>query len=186
MPFYHTIEDHYGVLSQYYELPWLSLRNAVWQGLVQDVPGFRAQDLFTAATDTKPPNPGAASRLEKQEHHLRHHQHSSSSRSTSSHGSNSSSSSSRHSTYLPSTLSHKYLADLVAGLLQQTFLEESLFPLSPSDLKAAARLPGPMFPGNWEGHGSGCSRGVDFRAAAMQQHRDWYFLAEGSPLHPQW
>jgi hypothetical protein len=26
LPFYHTIEDHYGVIAQYYQLPWLSFR----------------------------------------------------------------------------------------------------------------------------------------------------------------
>lgn len=26
LPFYHTIEDHFGVIAQYYQLPWLSFR----------------------------------------------------------------------------------------------------------------------------------------------------------------
>jgi hypothetical protein len=26
LPFFHTIEDHYGVIAQYYQLPWLSFR----------------------------------------------------------------------------------------------------------------------------------------------------------------
>jgi hypothetical protein len=26
LPFYHTIEDHFGVIVQYYQLPWLSFR----------------------------------------------------------------------------------------------------------------------------------------------------------------
>jgi hypothetical protein len=30
-PFHHTIEDVYGVLAQYYDLQWLSLRNAAYR-----------------------------------------------------------------------------------------------------------------------------------------------------------
>jgi hypothetical protein len=26
LPFHHTNEDHYGVIAQYYQLPWLSFR----------------------------------------------------------------------------------------------------------------------------------------------------------------
>jgi hypothetical protein len=39
-------EDQYGVLAQYYGLPWLSFRNAVWQGLLADRPGFSRLQLF--------------------------------------------------------------------------------------------------------------------------------------------
>uniref|UniRef100_A0A383WNE5 SGNH hydrolase-type esterase domain-containing protein n=1 Tax=Tetradesmus obliquus TaxID=3088 RepID=A0A383WNE5_TETOB len=46
LPFYATAEDQYGVLAQYYGLPWLSYRNLVWQGLMQDTPGFSRFELF--------------------------------------------------------------------------------------------------------------------------------------------
>lgn len=30
-PFYATLEDVYGAQAQYYDLPWLSFRNAMWR-----------------------------------------------------------------------------------------------------------------------------------------------------------
>lgn len=29
--FYATLEDSYGAQAQYYDLPWLSFRNAMWR-----------------------------------------------------------------------------------------------------------------------------------------------------------
>lgn len=46
LPYYHTVEDHYGVMTQYYQLPWLSLRNSVWQGLLNNQKGFGVKDIF--------------------------------------------------------------------------------------------------------------------------------------------
>ncbi|KAF8057926.1 hypothetical protein HT031_005872 [Scenedesmus sp. PABB004] len=48
LAFYETSEDHYGVLAQYYGLPWLSVRAAVWQGLMAGWPGFGVADFFLA------------------------------------------------------------------------------------------------------------------------------------------
>lgn len=31
VPFHATLEDIYGAQAQYYDLPWLSLRNAMWR-----------------------------------------------------------------------------------------------------------------------------------------------------------
>jgi len=45
--FYRTIEDHYGVVAQYYQLPWLSVRDAVWQGLVNGWEGFKLEEILT-------------------------------------------------------------------------------------------------------------------------------------------
>lgn len=87
LPFYHSIEDHYGVLAQYYQLPWLSVRDAVWHGLVNDWEGFRVQDIFLASNT-----------------HQRH----------------------------PNELGHKYMADLAVALIQQTYLERMLLPLTPA------------------------------------------------------
>jgi len=162
-PFYHTIEDHYGVVAQYYDLPWLSLRNAVWQGLVAGLEGFKPQDLFTEA------KLHSTSRT-KQQQETR----------------NSKQLQQQPRYYLPNALCHKYMADLAVGLLQQTFVQQMLRPLPPSDAAAADKLPVPMFPGNWEGHGSGCAAGVDFRAAVRDAHKDWYFVNEGTPAHPRW
>lgn len=47
-------EDHYGVLAQYYSLPWLSYRNAVWHGLMADVPGFRRSQIFPPDEERHP------------------------------------------------------------------------------------------------------------------------------------
>jgi hypothetical protein len=30
-PFHATLEDIYGAQAQYYDLPWLSFRNAMWR-----------------------------------------------------------------------------------------------------------------------------------------------------------
>lgn len=46
LPFYNTLEDHYNVISQYYQLPSLSLRGAIWQGLVNNWEGYTAKDIF--------------------------------------------------------------------------------------------------------------------------------------------
>lgn len=47
-------EDQYGVLAQYYGLPWLSYRNAVWHGLMQDLPGYRRYEMFPAEDERHP------------------------------------------------------------------------------------------------------------------------------------
>jgi hypothetical protein len=31
VPFYATLEDVYGAQAQYYDLPWLSFRDAMWR-----------------------------------------------------------------------------------------------------------------------------------------------------------
>jgi hypothetical protein len=31
VPFHATLEDIYGAQAQYYDLPWLSYRNAMWR-----------------------------------------------------------------------------------------------------------------------------------------------------------
>lgn len=53
-PFYRNIEDHYGVLAQYYGTGWLSLRNAVWHGMTKDMDGFKINQLM--ASDQLHPN----------------------------------------------------------------------------------------------------------------------------------
>lgn len=37
MPFHATLEDIYGAQAQYYDLPWLSFRNAMWRLAEQHV-----------------------------------------------------------------------------------------------------------------------------------------------------
>jgi hypothetical protein len=165
--FHHTIEDHFGVVAQYYELPWLSVRNAVWQGLANGWEGFRPQELFTEAQHPQ----------YSQQQQPKQHQDAASPNQQQQQ---------QQATYLPSTLYHKYMADLAVHLLQQTYLQQMLRPLGPSDAAAADVARTPMFPGNWEGHGSGCAAGLDLRAAVKGGHRDWYFVTEGTPTHPRW
>lgn len=31
LQYMHTLEDSYGAVAQYYDMPWLSWRNAVWR-----------------------------------------------------------------------------------------------------------------------------------------------------------
>lgn len=182
-PFYHTIEDHYGVVAQYYELPCLSLRNAAWQGLLHGWEGFSTRELF--ADDAKSLKHDQQSN--KQRHQQQHTQQSNSSRKHESQPSSQQQQQRRpQADPLPTALGHKYMADLAVSLLQRTFVHELLRPLGPSDAAAADKLPVPMFSGNWEGHGSGCAGGVDLRAAVRDDHKDWYFVTEGNPEHPRW
>lgn len=176
--FYASAEDQHGVVGQYYGLPTLSLRNAVWQAAVAGLPGFRAHDLFVL-------DPSAARGVLQQR--SRTHQYSSSA--------NSSSSLSRPplADPRPSALAHRHLADLSIGLVQQTIVQQWLAPLPPGDSdEALARggggaLPPPLFAGNWESHGVGCATGVELAAAAAPGPQPgWDFKAEGSPAHPRW
>jgi hypothetical protein len=209
-PFYHTIEDHFGVVAQFYELQWLSVRNAAWQGLAHGWEGFRLQELFTEVKH--PGHPHRSQQQQQQQKQQQHHKQQQPHAAASTNPAPSAQQqnhqqpqnqqqqqqqgaspvTSRHlqqqASLLPSTLNHKYMADLAVHLLQQTFLQQLLRPLGPSDAAAAAdgELRGPMFPGNWEGHGSGCAAGLDLRAAVRDAHRDWYFVTEGTPAHPRW
>ncbi|WIA15472.1 hypothetical protein OEZ85_002112 [Tetradesmus obliquus] len=156
LPFYHTIEDHFGVIAQYYQLPWLSFRDAVWHGMVNNWQGFRAEDIFL---------PGAAHNAtgaQQQQQQQQQQQH------------------------YPSELGHAYMADLAVGLLQQTYLGLMLQPLTPADMAYSDSIPAPMFPNNYEPQQSACAAGIDLKAAAGENHTDWYFVNEGNSHKPRW
>jgi hypothetical protein len=46
--FWWTVQDHYGVLASYYQLPWLSMRDAMWHEVVAEAPGFTIPDIYPA------------------------------------------------------------------------------------------------------------------------------------------
>lgn len=169
LPFYHTIEDHFGVVAQYYELPWLSLRNALWQGLSNSWVGVSPHDIFQIRNSTHHSHPQQQqSQQQTQQHQKQQRQLR------------------QQPIHLPSAQGHKHMADLAVGLLQQTYLQQLLRPLGPSDAAAADAVRTPMFTGNWQPHGRGCASGLDLRAAVRDAHKDWYFVPEGSSAHPRW
>jgi len=45
-PFWWSVQDHYGVLAQYYQLPWLSMRDAMWHEVVACAPGFAVPEIY--------------------------------------------------------------------------------------------------------------------------------------------
>jgi hypothetical protein len=47
-------EDQYGVIAQYYSLPWLSLRDVVYRKLMAEAPRFKATDMFLAGDERHP------------------------------------------------------------------------------------------------------------------------------------
>jgi hypothetical protein len=175
LPFYYTIEDHFGVVAQYYELPWLSVRNALWQGLTNSWPGLSAQEVFHTRNNTHQPHPQQHQPQQQQQQPQQQQQQQQQQRQLQ-----------KQPIHLPNTQGHKFMADLAVSLLQQTYLQQLLRPLGPSDAAAADVVRVPMFTGNWQSHGRGCATGLDLRAAVRDGHQDWYFVPEGSPAHPRW
>lgn len=47
-------EDQYGVLAQYYSIPWLSYRDAVWHEYFADTPGFKRYEIFPVGEERHP------------------------------------------------------------------------------------------------------------------------------------
>lgn len=47
-------EDQYGVLAQYYNIPWLSYRDAVWHEYFADTPGFKRHEIFPVDEERHP------------------------------------------------------------------------------------------------------------------------------------
>lgn len=47
-------EDQYGVLAQYYSIPWLSYRDAVWHDYMAENPGFRRYEIFPVEEERHP------------------------------------------------------------------------------------------------------------------------------------
>uniref|UniRef100_A0A383VEL6 SGNH hydrolase-type esterase domain-containing protein n=1 Tax=Tetradesmus obliquus TaxID=3088 RepID=A0A383VEL6_TETOB len=44
--FYWTVEDHYGVLAQHYQLPQLSVRNGMYHEVLAGAPGFSTAEIY--------------------------------------------------------------------------------------------------------------------------------------------
>lgn len=44
--FWWSVQDHYGVLAQYYQLPWLSMRDAMWHEVVSGAAGFTVREIY--------------------------------------------------------------------------------------------------------------------------------------------
>lgn len=47
-------EDQYGVLAQYYSIPWLSYRDAVWHDYMANTPGFKRYEIFPREEERHP------------------------------------------------------------------------------------------------------------------------------------
>lgn len=47
-------EDQYGVLAQYYSIPWLSYRDAVWHDYFADSAGFKRYEIFPTDEERHP------------------------------------------------------------------------------------------------------------------------------------
>jgi hypothetical protein len=185
VPFYHTVEDHFGVVAQYYELPWLSLRNSIWQGMLHNLDRFQAQQLF-AGIAVHSSHQATAAQVTPHHRQNHHQQQQQQQQQPSQNGTTAQRPPQQQPSYLPTPLAHKYMADLAVSLLQQVYLHQLLRPLGPTDAAAADVLRPPMFSGNWEGHGRGCAVGLDLRGTVRYEHKDWYFVNEGSTKHPRW
>jgi hypothetical protein len=57
-PFHMTVEDHYGVLAQYFGVGWLSMRDACFRGLVAGWDGLRADQVFQPGDERHPSEVG--------------------------------------------------------------------------------------------------------------------------------
>eukprot|EP00878_Enallax_costatus_P030767 GHUV01033555.1.p1 GENE.GHUV01033555.1~~GHUV01033555.1.p1 ORF type:complete len:393 (+),score=89.07 GHUV01033555.1:1071-2249(+) len=139
IPFYATAEDQYGVLAQYYGIPWLSFRNLIWHGFWSDKRGFSRNDVFF---------------IEDERH--------------------------------PTPVGHKYMADMAVNLIQQTYVDSLLAPLGADVLREhASKVPGPLFPGNYESSNLVCIIGDDFPSVVVQK-ADWDWVNEGTAAKPKW
>jgi hypothetical protein len=58
--FHATLEDIYGAQAQYYDLPWLSWRNAMWRLADQHKYGYNWTDFMWDADFMHPIDPGMA------------------------------------------------------------------------------------------------------------------------------
>lgn len=47
-------EDQYGVLAQYYSIPWLSYRDAVWHEYMAEAQGFKRLQIFPYEEERHP------------------------------------------------------------------------------------------------------------------------------------
>ena len=98
-------EQEYDVLLQYYSLPWVSLRNAVYHAAQRNVTGLTKEDIFVL----EPHGPCTH----------------------------------------PNTVGHKYIADLLVYLIQQTIVQLAETGFSEADaVEAMLPLPPIMMPYN--------------------------------------
>ena len=103
-PFFASkTEQAYDVLLQYYSLPWVSLRNAVYHAAQRSMPGFTKEDIFVR----DPQGPCTH----------------------------------------PNALGHKYIADLLVYLIQQTIVQLAATGFSEADtVEVMLPLPPIMVP----------------------------------------
>ncbi|KAF6266240.1 hypothetical protein COO60DRAFT_1632898 [Scenedesmus sp. NREL 46B-D3] len=60
VPFHGTLEDIYGAQAQYYDLPWLSFRNAMWRMSELHIHGYNWTDFMWDVDFMHPIDPGMA------------------------------------------------------------------------------------------------------------------------------
>ena len=127
--FFATPEDNYGNLAQYYDVPAISFRDAMWQLGDNGRDGMAWADFM------------ADDRLH------------------------------------PKDAGHKYMADMVVYLLQQTAVDLLVHPLTPAEVAASrAPLPPPMFAGNEASAGQVCAQGKNMSTYVVQSD-GWQLVA---------
>lgn len=79
------------------------------------------------------------------------------------------------------------MADLVIALLQNYAAAATLFPAGPADAAAAAaELPEPMLPHNWDGAAGACLHEESLHTAALPGAQSVWILLIAAMLAPLW